>query len=1089
MQEYGSGVSSKSGEYRDNADGGRERGSSHQTEGFPSSHPYTVMQQKNYGCSSKDLSDPNIATYCRVATGIYEATASSQQYQNPSSPPNSPLVGLVFDPSSPNYSGSGMIGDRSGNSDRRSQSSWSISNQEPIGTGAKKKMIKGHEKRNAYSADPRYHDRCRDNDNERQRKDRNLTSESTSSLDFYVEGERMVSELCNITDSRNEQTNAQKQSQKSNNHDEDKNKPSPSSEALLTALDKIVIHDQIPNQIVQLAIEACTDAENIAIAHHNRPCFKNIHSICAKTRSNVQKSDSAVANLHSQGIPWVIKNFIFSFVRILDGWKGVKELLSEKHDTFSRIENKYYSPNIRECFVQWQAVTKEMLTHIYKTFKCLDHGFTMEQKSFTHNYYATNSAAPRHQNQNKFPPPKAQVSTPRPVNASPQPFNAVQPPWVQNQTQPTCQQYNDGPWPARSAVTYKKFPVVPPPTNFYPLSDQSDIDVYQKTQYKCDPASVREAKPRQSWTITNASDFRALEGLCQDQRELYTQLKHKMDAELGKAPGQPLVSSLSCDLLQRRDMELKAKMIPLSHVEKTLIPSMATAADIRGCYIQKNNSCGDTKEEADFFAAWGQMVQKEPNDFITHHTHNVQIPSNVVTLANNISGPVQFIDPDNDEFHEMTKVYMKPGSYKVPIKPADPGGSFIQGTSPDVIYENSIAEDIGALKIKVQFPTVTLAPQPKYNIESWPCLMTRRSEDIYSEEQKLLSRHGIPCLEMRSSDPLDLLSSMTSDKAWEAAKQSAPKLMDFIHEGSKSDTARLYDALGLCAADEFPDELKQCKTRLDHSESWSPCLSSSFMAKDINSLWNQQAMKNDHVTKNPEQSMFIEDTNKNIDSETKGIDTDDQADIVVNKQEELKENPRCPSFDQSGNYVRDDSQKKSSKPKVTVSGMWYHPKKKKPLPSITVKKFENILTSLAQINEAVFIQHDMDIKVAPRFYEVVKYPMCLHDIATKLKNSSYTEYDQVVQDFRRIFNNVRLYLKSYPDQVMKKNINKISNEFEKMLNEEFQTKWESKQKSVDDSHDTHKKKGDVDCDSHKNEAKHDDCNKKPDPKNAVDDKK
>lgn len=288
-----------------------------------------------------------------------------------SSPPHSPLIGLVFDPTSINYSGYGMMGDRGINSDRRCQSSWSMTNQEPIGTGAKKKIVKSQERRNAYSADPRYHDRCKNDETERQRKDRNLNSESASSLDFYVEGEKMVSELCNITDSRSD-GNSQKASL-STNIDENKNKSTTSSDALLTALDKIIIHDQIPNQIVQLAIEACTDAENIAIAHHNRPCFKNIHSICAKTRSNVQKPDSAVANLHSQGIPWVIKNFIFSFVRILDGWKGVKELLSEKHDTFSRIENKYYSQNIRECFVQWQAVTKEMLTHIYKTFKRLDH--------------------------------------------------------------------------------------------------------------------------------------------------------------------------------------------------------------------------------------------------------------------------------------------------------------------------------------------------------------------------------------------------------------------------------------------------------------------------------------------------------------------------------------------------------------------------------------------------------------------------------------------------------------------------------------------------------------------------------------------
>lgn len=894
------------------------------------------------------------------------------RYNNPSaptfsSPPNSPLVGLVFDPSSPNYSGPGMIGDRNVNSDRRSHSSWSVSSQEPIGTGAKKKIVKSQDKRNAYSADPRYHERYKDTETDRQRKDRNLTSESTSSLDYFAEGEKMVSELCNISDSntRNDSNN-QKQNQKTSNQDEEKNKPSGSSEVLLTALDKIVIHDQIPSQIVQLAIDACTDAENIAIAHHNRPCFKNIHSICAKTRSNVQKPDSAVANLHSQGIPWVIKNFIFSFVRILDGWKGVKELLSEKHDTFSRIENKYYSPNIRECFVQWQAVTKEMLTHIYKTFKCLDHGFTMEQKSFTHNYYATNSAAPRHQNQ-KFQPIKPHSSTPRPVNASPQPFNAVQPPWVQNQSQGSSQSFSEGPWPSRSGVTYKKFPVVPPSNshNFYPLNDQSDIDSFQKAQYKCDPCGVREAKPRQSWTITNVPDFRALEGMCHaDQRELYTQLKHKMDAELGKAPGQPLMGNMSCDLLQRRDMELKAKMIPLSHVEKTLIPSMAAAADMRGCYMQKNNSCGDTKEEADFFAAWGQMVQKEPSDFITHHTHNIQVPSNVVTISNNISGPVQFIDPENDEFHEMSKVYMKPGSYKVPIKPADPISPFVQGSQE--MYDNSVMDDMAPMKMKVPFASVTLAPQPKYSMESWPCLMSRRVDDIFGEEQKVMPRHGMPCIDMRAAESLDILSSMTSDRAWEAAKQSAPKLMDFIHEGSKSDTARLYDALGLSASEEYCDDLKQVKLGVEQNNAWATALPPNhFMPKEMPTMW--ESTKHDYVlSKNQDQSIFDDDT-KFLDSQPKTLEPEDHVEVHDNKNEKTKENTRCPNFDHSGNYVRDESQKKSGgKSKVAVSGMWYHPKKKKPLPAATVKKFETILTNLSQINEATFIQHDMDIKMVSK---------------------------------------------------------------------------------------------------------------------------
>ncbi|KAM3957953.1 mitoshell [Aphomia sociella] len=1103
MQEYGGGASNKSGEYREGAaEGSRDRGMQHQNEGFQTSkQQYAVMQQKGYGCSNKDLSESNMATCCRVATGIYEPTASSQQYQNPrynnpsaptfSSPPNSPLVGLVFDPSSPTYSGPGVAGDRSLNADRRCQSSWSVTNQEPIGTGAKKKIVKSQDKRNAYSADPRYQEIYKDPNVEvdRQRKqDRNLTSESTSSLDFFVEGERMVSELCNIPDNATRtDCNNLKQKHKVS-QEENKNKPSRSSDVLLTALDKIVIHDQIPNQIVQLAIEACTDAENIAIAHHNRPCFKNIHSICAKTRSNVQKPDSAVANLHSQGIPWVIKNFIFSFVRILDGWKGVKELLSEKHDTFSRIENKYYSPNIRECFVQWQAVTKEMLTHIYKTFKCLDHGFTMEQKSFTHNYYSTNSAAPRHQNQNKFQPVKPHVSTPRPINASPQPFNAIQPPWIQSQNQ-TTQSYNENPWPPRSGVTYKKFPVVPSSSshNFYPLNDQSELDSYQKSHYRCDPCNIREAKPRQSWTITNVPDFRALENMCHaDQRELYNQLKHKMDAELGKAPGQPLVGNMPCDLLQRRDMELKAKMIPLSHVENTLIPSVATAAEMRGCFVQKNNSCGDIKEETDFFAAWGQMVQKEPNDYITHHTHNMSISSNVVTIANNISGPVQFIDPENDEFHEMSKVYMKPGSYKVPIKPTDP---FMPNNTPESVFDNTVIDDITSLKMKVPYSSVTLAPQPKYNIESWPCMMQRRTDDILSDEQKNIHRHGIPGLEIR--DPLDFLGSMTSDRAWEAAKQAAPRLMDFIHEGSKSDTARLYDALGLGATGEFTDDVKQVKLVMDSSDAWVTGLSSNhYVPKDLCNLWNQEIIAKQDYSSSKEQSIITENICKLLDSDPKLLENDDHVELP-NNIKETKEDARCPSFDQTGNYVKDDSQKKSSKSKVAVSGMWYHPKKKKPLPTSIVKKFETILSNLSKNNEAAFIQNDMDMKVAPRFYEVVKYPMCLHDISTKLKNSSYTEYDQVVQDFRRIFNNVRQYLKIYPDTNMKKNINKVSHDFEKILSDEFQNKWENKSKISDntESNSVTNKKDNKNNDTNSSETKNDDSNNKNDPISNGDDKK
>lgn len=81
-------------------------------------------------------------------------------------------------------------------------------------------------------------------------------------------------------------------------------------------------------------------------------------------------------------------------------------------------------------------------------------------------------------------------------------------------------------------------------------------------------------------------------------------------------------------------------------------------------------------------------------------------------------------------------------------------------------------------------------------------------------------------------------------------------------------------------------------------------------------------------------------------------------------------------------------------------------------------------------------------------------------------------------------------LQSCPDPTMKKNVNKISNDFEKMLNEEFQSKWESKNKSQDvaESQNNSNKKDEKDSDSNNAEAKHED-NKKIDPKTSGDDKK
>lgn len=71
---------------------------------------------------------------------------------------------------------------------------------------------------------------------------------------------------------------------------------------------------------------------------------------------------------------------------------------------------------------------------------------------------------------------------------------------------------------------------------------------------------------------------------------------------------------------------------------------------------------------------------------------------------------------------------------------------------------------------------------------------------------------------------------------------------------------------------------------------------------------------------------------------------------------------------------------------------------------------------------------------------------------------------------------------------MKRNVNKVAADFEKILSEEFQTKWESKNKSQQndaDNHDTTEKKDEKgDNNNNKNQiSKNEDYGKKADAKN------
>lgn len=82
--------------------------------------------------------------------------------------------------------------------------------------------------------------------------------------------------------------------------------------------------------------QGCILAEKIAIRNQHRPCFKNIQNLCNRTRSEILKPSNTVSNIHSQGMPWATKDFIYAYVRLINCWHMLKGYLDSKDGTLGK---------------------------------------------------------------------------------------------------------------------------------------------------------------------------------------------------------------------------------------------------------------------------------------------------------------------------------------------------------------------------------------------------------------------------------------------------------------------------------------------------------------------------------------------------------------------------------------------------------------------------------------------------------------------------------------------------------------------------------------------------------------------------------
>lgn len=131
------------------------------------------------------------------------------------------------------------------------------------------------------------------------------------------------------------------------------------------------------DELTKFIVEGCLKAETIAVRNQHRPCFKNIKHLCTRTRTDILKPRTTVANIHSQGIPWATKDFIFAFVRLINCWYILKGYLDDHDGSLGKIEATL-TTDFKECYQKWQNMNKEMIRYLINIFVSLDNGITVQ---------------------------------------------------------------------------------------------------------------------------------------------------------------------------------------------------------------------------------------------------------------------------------------------------------------------------------------------------------------------------------------------------------------------------------------------------------------------------------------------------------------------------------------------------------------------------------------------------------------------------------------------------------------------------------------------------------------------------------------
>lgn len=494
--------------------------------------------------------------------------------------------------------------------------------------------------------------------------DQHMSDDSSTSFDFTIEAEKMVSALCNTSSNDLEKfDNNKNESQLTGAGDIAFNKnhsstnttiePSGTSIAIQTKDEDIANY---PELIRKTTISGCNQAENLLNSgkFHRTTKLDWLMNLSIATRTAITKSSTCFSIFAGDRV--LIQDLINSLLRISNGWLILDNYLNKQHTP--SLDDKY-DRNLVKSFQIWEGATHELLRNVINTFLLL------EEKS-----------------------EKEEIET----SGTP------------------------GTFPGDVSI-YTTCDLLEPPIKFNLAPGSAVISPSQNFHYAVD--QKKGTKPKSKWTITesnssgnstNCSTSKRLEFPNTEQTSLsaeFFHLKSKiLEEKIGKrnrTPGKLEMDQISkfrtSSMKKNRNYEMTVKdQIPETDFESVPVNKMTLLSQIEPCrsaskkeemtanlsawFASMRNMTTNSKSEGrlSFTKNSSQEVQSARDKMdlsrqlqldtnrqllSLQNMQSIQsAPWNAMNLINNHS--VQ--QRDEYDSSEDVRIYMKPGSYNVPKK-------------------------------------------------------------------------------------------------------------------------------------------------------------------------------------------------------------------------------------------------------------------------------------------------------------------------------------------------------------------------------------------------------------------------------------